>query len=164
VSKNEKPQRSNPLAILQSTELPTPQSAKQEDVKEARQQDGLPANQPDVQAEIQQSVQPASHPDVEETRQHNNKHAPQQAVQPSSQPSSQQTRSRKITARVSPEAGDYLEDIKILLRRRYGLHEIDLQDIMDEGIKALYHDLQANQHDSILYRRVADNPAYRHKI
>jgi hypothetical protein len=67
---------------------------------------------------------------------------------------------RKCTYRIRPESLDALEDIRQVLRRRYGTR-INLEVIVEEAILLAYQDLEEKGDESFLANRISRNPEFK---
>lgn len=67
----------------------------------------------------------------------------------------------KVTYRLSNEAVQATEDMKALLKRRYGFKRVNLEEIVEEALLAAQRDLEEQQAQSFLVRQLREhkNPA-----
>ncbi len=73
-----------------------------------------------------------------------------------SQESNKRSLFPKFTYQLDPEVIDLLEDTKRTLRRSYGL-KVLLAEIVEEGIKAMCHDVEENKETSVLVQKFSRN-------
>jgi hypothetical protein len=62
----------------------------------------------------------------------------------------------KVTYRVLNEAADAVEDLKLLLKRKYGFKRILLEEIVEAAILGIKQDLDEHQGQSILVQRLRE--------
>lgn len=62
----------------------------------------------------------------------------------------------KVTYRLSNEAVQATEDMKALLKRRYGFKRVNLEEIVEEALLAAQRDLEEHQGQSFLIHRLRD--------
>lgn len=67
----------------------------------------------------------------------------------------------KVTYRLSNEAVRAAEDMKALLKRRYGFKRVNLEEVVEEAILAAQRDLEEHQAQSFLIQKLREhkNPA-----
>lgn len=76
--------------------------------------------------------------------------------QTSSKPDRDSPDYTKVTYRVLNEAADAVEDMKLLLKRKYGFKRILLEEIAEVAILGIKRDLDEHQEDSILVQRLRE--------
>jgi glycerol-3-phosphate dehydrogenase len=62
----------------------------------------------------------------------------------------------KVTYRVLNEAADAVEDMKLLLKRKYGFKRINLEEIVEAAILGIKQDLDEQKEQSILVQRLKE--------
>ncbi len=62
----------------------------------------------------------------------------------------------KVTYRVRNEAADAIEDMKLLLKRKYGFKKVLYEEIVEEALLGIKQDLDEHQEQSILVQRLRD--------
>jgi hypothetical protein len=62
----------------------------------------------------------------------------------------------KVTYRVLNEAADAVEDMKLLLKRKYGFKRINLEEIVEIAILGIKQDLDDYKEQSILVQRLRE--------
>ena len=67
----------------------------------------------------------------------------------------------KVTYRLSNEAVQAAEDMKALLKRRYGFKRVNLEEVVEEALLAAQRDLQEHQEQGFLVQQLRQhkNPA-----
>ena len=65
----------------------------------------------------------------------------------------------KVTYRFTPEAVEAVEDIRRILRRRYGVHKVNREEVAQEAVLEAFRQLEESGADSFLAKRfTADSP------
>lgn len=84
----------------------------------------------------------------------------QSAILPEKQKASKPDRDgpdySKVTYRVLNEAADAVEDLKLLLKRKYGFKRILLEEIVEAAILGIKQDLDEHQGQSILVQQLRE--------
>ncbi len=65
----------------------------------------------------------------------------------------------KVTYRISPEALEAIDEVKRILRRKYGVR-ITLEEIAEEAILMVLQDVEKNRDSSFLVNKFAGKPEY----
>ncbi len=59
----------------------------------------------------------------------------------------------KVTYRFTPEAVEAVEDIRRILRRRYGVHKVNREEVAQEAVLEAFRQLEESGADSFLAKR-----------